>query len=95
VRREERGESRKERGDRRYEQGTECIRKGYGKYTGKLYGRYTGGMREDTGGIREVYGKYTGGIRGGRRPCGVVGRATFLTSRTDYRWRFDSPLVRR
>ena len=30
-----------------------------------------------------------------RRPCGVVGRATFLTSRTDYRWRFDSPLVRR
>ena len=27
-----------------------------------------------------------------RRPCGVVGRATFLTSRTDYRWRFDSPL---
>ena len=29
------------------------------------------------------------------RPCGVVGRAAFLTSRTDYRWQFDSPLVRR
>ena len=30
-----------------------------------------------------------------RRPCGVVGRASFLTTRTDYRWWFDSPLVRR
>jgi len=30
---------------------------------------------------------------GFRRPCGVVGRATFLTSRTEYRWRFDSALV--
>ena len=30
-----------------------------------------------------------------RHPCGVVGRASFLTTRTDYRWWFDSPLVRR
>ena len=36
-RREETGEKRREeRGDRRYEQGTESIRKGYGKYKGKL-----------------------------------------------------------
>ena len=30
-----------------------------------------------------------------RRPCGVVVRTSFLTTRTDYRWWFDSPLVRR
>ena len=29
-----------------------------------------------------------------RSPRGSVGRASFLTSQTDYRWWFDSPLVR-